>query len=188
LNIICEVEYSGTRTHGITWHISCNRLTEVRQRTVTAYGVGTSVTMRRAGCCTGQGRDRTVTAAAWDRCQTSGRGNCGGQTGTGTALSASAPMLPVSIFPPMLHTHSFIYHQRCMFFSQYFSFPLSVSFHQCPILIHSSTTDALILASDTVVKQVASRTLLKHTRVFLHGLCPVSETRTEHTAHPHNAC
>ena len=43
---------------------------------------------------------------------------------------------PVSIIPPLLHTHSFIYHPCCiMFFSQYFSFPLSVTFHQCPILI-----------------------------------------------------
>ena len=31
---------------------------------------------------------------------------------------------PVSIIPPLLHTHSFIYHPRCIvFFSQYFSFP-----------------------------------------------------------------
>jgi len=31
---------------------------------------------------------------------------------------------PVSTIPPLLHTHSFIYHPRCiMFFSQYFSFP-----------------------------------------------------------------
>ena len=31
---------------------------------------------------------------------------------------------PVSIIPPLLHTHSFIYHPRCiMFFSQHFSFP-----------------------------------------------------------------
>ena len=42
---------------------------------------------------------------------------------------------PVSIIPPLLHTHSFIYHPRCiMFLSQHFSFPLSVSFHQCPII------------------------------------------------------
>ena len=48
---------------------------------------------------------------------------------------------PVSIIPPLLHTHSFIYHPHCiMFFSQYFSFPLSVSFHHCSILIHPSTT------------------------------------------------
>jgi hypothetical protein len=48
---------------------------------------------------------------------------------------------PVSIIPPLLHTHSSICHSRCiMFFSQYFSFPLSVSFHHCSILIHSSTT------------------------------------------------
>ena len=43
---------------------------------------------------------------------------------------------PVSIIPPLLHTHPFIYHPRCiMFFSQHFSFPLSVSFHHCSILI-----------------------------------------------------
>jgi hypothetical protein len=34
------------------------------------------------------------------------------------------PFSPVSIIPQMLHTHSFIYHRRCiMFFSQYSSFP-----------------------------------------------------------------
>jgi hypothetical protein len=36
----------------------------------------------------------------------------------------------VSIIPPLLHTHSFIYHTRCIkFLSQYFSFPLSVSIY-----------------------------------------------------------
>jgi hypothetical protein len=49
------------------------------------------------------------------------------------------PFYPVSIIPPLLPPHSFIYHRRCiMFCSQYFSFPLSVSFHQCSILIHRS--------------------------------------------------
>ena len=51
---------------------------------------------------------------------------------------------PVSTIPPMLHTHSFNYHPRyIMFLSQYFSFPLSVSFHQYSILIHSLTTHAI---------------------------------------------
>ena len=51
---------------------------------------------------------------------------------------------PVSIIPPLLHTHSSIYHSSyIMFFSPYFSFPLSVSFHHCSILIHPSTTHAL---------------------------------------------
>jgi hypothetical protein len=51
---------------------------------------------------------------------------------------------PVSIIPPLLHTHSFIYHTRCIaFLYQYFSFLLSVSFHHCSILIHSSTTHAV---------------------------------------------
>ena len=40
----------------------------------------------------------------------------------------------------MLHTHSFTYHPHfLMFLSQYFSFPLSVPFHQCPIYSSSST-------------------------------------------------
>ena len=44
---------------------------------------------------------------------------------------------PVNIIPPLLHTHPSIYHPRCiMFFSQHFSFPLSVPFHHCSILIH----------------------------------------------------
>ena len=48
---------------------------------------------------------------------------------------------PVSTIPPLLHTHPSIYHPHCiMFFSQHFSFPLSVSFHHCSTLIHPSTT------------------------------------------------
>ena len=54
------------------------------------------------------------------------------------------PFSPVSIIPPLLHTHPSISHPRSiMFFSQYFSFPLSVSFHHCSILIHPSTTHAV---------------------------------------------
>jgi uncharacterized membrane protein (DUF485 family) len=55
---------------------------------------------------------------------------------------------PVSIILPLLHTHSFIYHPCCiLFFSQYFSFPLSVSFHHCYIHIHSSTTHTILFFS-----------------------------------------
>ena len=51
---------------------------------------------------------------------------------------------PVSIISPLLHTLSFIYRPRCiMFFSQCFSFPLSVSFHHCSILFYPSTTRAV---------------------------------------------
>src|SRR5215469_5593937 len=64
-----------------------------------------------------------------------------------TLYNVSLPALqfsPVSIIPSMLHTHSFTYHTHCiMFLSQYFSFPLSVPFHQCSILIHSPTTHAI---------------------------------------------
>ena len=51
---------------------------------------------------------------------------------------------PVIIIPPMLHTHSFTCHPHyIMFLSQYFSFPLSVSFHQCSIHTHSPATHAV---------------------------------------------
>ena len=41
----------------------------------------------------------------------------------------------------MLHTHSIIYHRRCIiFFLPVVQFPLSVSFHRCSILIYSSPT------------------------------------------------
>jgi hypothetical protein len=78
----------------------------------------------------------------------------------------SCPVLqfsPVSIIPPMLHTHSYIYHQRCMFLSQYFSFPLSVSFHQCSLLIHSSTTNAVCFSPRTSVSPVSIIPPLLHT-------------------------
>jgi len=86
-------------------------------------------------------------------------------------FSPNTSVSPVSISPSMLHTHSFIYHPRCiMFFSQHLIFPcqyhstkapysfiqlppmlyndflpalpipLSISFYQCPILIHPITT------------------------------------------------
>ena len=55
-----------------------------------------------------------------------------------TLYNISLPVLqfsPVSIIPPMLHTHSFTFHPRyIMFLPQFFSCPLSLSFHQCSIL------------------------------------------------------
>ena len=58
---------------------------------------------------------------------------------------SSTSLSPVSIIPPILHTHPFIYHQCCiMFFSQYFSFPCQ--YHATNALysfIHSSTTHAI---------------------------------------------
>ena len=47
------------------------------------------------------------------------------------ALSTSVS--PVSIIPPMLHTHSFIYHRHSiMFFSQYLSFPCQCHLTNAP--------------------------------------------------------
>jgi hypothetical protein len=46
------------------------------------------------------------------------------RTGTRTGFALSTPVSPVTIIPPLIHTHSFIYQRRCiMLFSQYFSFP-----------------------------------------------------------------
>jgi hypothetical protein len=65
--------------------------------------------------------------------------NCGGKKEILENISLCVlQFFPVSIIPPLLHTHSSIYHPGCiMFFSQHFSFPLSVSFHHCSILIFS---------------------------------------------------
>ena len=61
-----------------------------------------------------------------------------------TAFLPVLQFSPVSIIPPLLHTHSSIYRACCiMFFSQHFSFPLSVSFCHCSIPIHPSTTHAV---------------------------------------------
>jgi hypothetical protein len=55
-----------------------------------------------------------VTLETWVQFQDNACGICDGQHGTGTG-----------------------------FFSEYFGFPLSLSFHLCIILIHSSVTDAI---------------------------------------------
>jgi hypothetical protein len=47
------------------------------------------------------------TEAGFDPCQSSS-----GQSGTGAGFSPSTPVSPVSIIPPLLHTHSFTYHRR----------------------------------------------------------------------------
>ena len=64
-----------------------------------------------------------------------------------TLYNVSLPALQISsviIIPPTLHTHSFTYHPHyIMFLSQYFSFPLSVSFHHRSIPIHSPTTHTI---------------------------------------------
>jgi hypothetical protein len=79
---------------------------------------------------------RPLTAEVRVRSQFGPCGTYCGQGGVGTDFLPVLQFSPVSIVPPLLHTHSSIYHPHCiMFFSQYFSFPPSVSFHHCSILI-----------------------------------------------------
>ena len=119
-------------------------------------------------------------------------------TTNAVCFSLSTPVSPVSIIPPMLHTHSSIYHQSCMFFSQYSSFPcqyhstntpysyihlrqtlysvflpvlqfpLSVSFHQCSVLIHSSTTNAVCFSLSTPISPVSIIPPILHTHSSIY--------------------
>ena len=67
---------------------------------------------------------RYPVAEATVRTQDNAFGPCSGQSGSGTGFSPSTSVSPVSTIPPLLHTHPFTYHPRCiMFFSRYFSFP-----------------------------------------------------------------
>jgi len=58
------------------------------------------------------------------------------------SFSPSTSVYPVSIIPPTLHTHSSIYHPRCiMFFSQHLSFPCQYHSTNAPYsIIHLPPT------------------------------------------------
>ena len=76
-----------------------------------------------------------------------------------------------SIIPPLLHTHSFIYHTHCiMFLSQYFSFPLSVSFHHCSIFIHLPHTLYNVPLPVLQFSPVSIIPPLLHTHLFIYML------------------
>jgi hypothetical protein len=87
---------------------------------------------------------RSLTAEARVRSHSIPCGICGGQSGSGTMFSPST-----SVFPCQYHStnapYSFIHLPPTLYnvFLSVLQFPLSVSFHQCSILIHSSTTDAV---------------------------------------------
>jgi hypothetical protein len=51
---------------------------------------------------------RPLTAEAQTQSKAILRGICGGQSGTGTGFCQSTSVSPVSIIPPILHTHSLI--------------------------------------------------------------------------------
>ena len=106
---------------------------------------------------------------------------------------------PVSITPPMLHTHSFIYHRHSIKFithhiifpCQYHStnapypfthlpqtlykvflpvllFPLSVSFHKCSIHIHPFTTDTIMFLTQHVSLPVSIIRPMLHIHSFIY--------------------
>jgi hypothetical protein len=90
------------------------------------------------------------------------------------------PLLPfclVTTISPMLHTHSFTYHPRhVMLLSQYFSFPLSVPFHQCSIPIFPYYWRYAMLPIDSFLN--AFERLFKHRLLCQSELC-----RSAHTVH-----
>jgi len=116
---------------------------------------------------------RPRNAKARVRLQVSPRKICFGQSDTKRGSAPSTSVSPDSIIPPMPHTHSFIYHRLYTVFLQVLQFPLSVSFHQCPILIHSSTTDSVYCFSrSTLVSPVSFILPTPHTHSFIyHRLC-----------------
>ena len=95
---------------------------------------------------------------------------CVVKSGTGTGFNHSTSVSPVSIIPPLLHTHPFICHPHCIkFFSQYFSFPLSISFHHCSILIQSSTTHTVkCFSPSNSLFPVSIISPLHHTHPFIY--------------------
>jgi hypothetical protein len=110
-------------TTTFVFHRTCERLGDTGHRappvpSCTLCGVRTIALRRGAGTVIQVVTSQPVTVVARVWSHVGPREICGGRSGTATLNS------PVSIIPPMLHTHSFIYHRRCiMFFSQYSSFP-----------------------------------------------------------------
>ena len=90
---------------------------------------------------------------------------------------------PVSIIPPSLHNHSFTYHPH------YFSFPLSVSFHHCSILIHPPTTHTTSVFPCQYHSTIApySSIQLQPTLLQFSSVCIIPPSLHNHlsTYHPH---
>jgi hypothetical protein len=117
---------------------------------------------------------RPYTAEARVSFQMGSRGIFIGKRGTGTGFSLSTSVSPVSIIPPMLHTHSFIYHRRCrMFFSQYFSFPCQYHSANAPYsFIHLPPTLYNVFLPVLQLYPVSIIPPMLHTHSFIyHGRC-----------------
>ena len=97
---------------------------------------------------------------------------CGGQSGAGTGLSPSTSVSPVSIIPPLFHTHPSIYHPRCiLFFSQYFSFLCQYHSTIAPYsFIHLPATLYTVFSPSTSVSPVSIIQPLLHTHSSIYQL------------------
>jgi hypothetical protein len=86
----------------------------------------------------------------------------------------------LSIIPPMLHTHSFIYHRPCvMFFSQYFSFPCQYHstntpysfFHHRRCIVFSMRNFVFMPATLGDISESVKQKVLSLNTALLYSLC-----------------
>jgi len=85
-------------------------------------------------------------------------------------FSLSTSVSPISIIPPILHTHSFIYHPHCiMFFSQHFSFPCQYHSTNSPYsFIHLSPMLYNDFSLSTSVSPISIIPPILHTHSFIY--------------------
>ena len=99
-------------------------------------------------------------------------------------FSPSTSVSPVSIIPPMLHIHSFIYHRRSiMLFSQYFSFPFqyhSINSHTHSFIYHRR---CIMFSPSTWVSSVSIVPQMSLTHSFIynqHYMASVTAVKNMH--------
>ena len=122
-------------------------------------------------------RPRPLTVETLFRFQVSSCGICGAPTCTGRGFSAITLISPVSIIPPLLHTHPSIYHPHSIiFFSQHFSLPCQYHstiapypFIHLPPTLHNVFLPALQFSPVTTIPP------LLHTHLHLKNI-PIRRT------------
>ena len=99
----------------------------------------------------------------------------------GHVFPPALPFSPVSTIPPMLHTHSFTYHPRCiMFLSQYFSFPCQYHstntpypFIHLPPTLYNIFLPVFLSSSVSIIPPVL-HTHLRLSSIFSEGQAVIS--------------